>query len=67
MPSLIAAAALALARHTCGLPVWTARLQRRIGYTLDQLRTVLFHLVNTADGAAASAQQAIQDKYRSSK
>lgn len=67
VPSLIAAGAMATARRIIGLPMWPAVLQRRCGYTLEALHDVCFHLARTLDGAAASQQQAIQDKYKASK
>lgn len=66
-PSLTAAAALALARYTVDMPMWSRRLQRKTGYSLDQLKEVLFHLQRTQAAAAGSAQQAIQDKYKTNK
>lgn len=67
VPSRTAAAALALARYTVDQPMWTRRLQRQTGYTLDQLKEILFHLTKTQAAAASSPQQAIQDKYKTSK
>lgn len=67
MPSVIAAAAMALARHTIGLPMWSAQLQRRTGYALEQLHDVLVCLSLTMTAAPGAAQQAIQDKYKTSK
>lgn len=67
LPSLIAAGAMAMARRTIGLPMWPVALQRRCGYTLEALHDVCFHLARTLDGAPASQQQAIQDKYKTNK
>ncbi|XP_037031938.1 G2/mitotic-specific cyclin-A isoform X1 [Bradysia coprophila] len=67
MPSRISAAAIALARHNLNLPIWSTNLEEITGYSLDDLKEVIFHLSNTHMASVDLPQQAIQDKYKASK
>ncbi|XP_011290998.2 G2/mitotic-specific cyclin-A [Musca domestica] len=66
-PSLISAAALALARYLCKLPIWSAELEEITTYRLEDLREVFLCLCKTHVAAAALPQQAIQEKYKAEK
>ncbi|XP_061386921.1 G2/mitotic-specific cyclin-A [Musca vetustissima] len=66
-PSLISAAALALARYLCKLPVWSAELEEITTYRLEDLREVFLCLCKTHVAAATLPQQAIQEKYKAEK
>ncbi|KAL1130308.1 hypothetical protein AAG570_013246 [Ranatra chinensis] len=64
-PSLIASAAIALARHCLGyIEVWTQSLVRASGYNLHNLATVVAHLNSTHSKAATAAPHAIKEKYK---
>lgn len=69
-PSLMAAASLALARHSLGsssAEVWTSELASFTGYQVEDFRECLLALHSMWGEAAASPQQAINEKYKSSK
>lgn len=66
-PSQVAAAALALARHTLGLEAWPQLLASQAGYQVDEFQEILLALHNTFSLAESSAQQAVRDKYRAPK
>jgi len=69
-PSLMAAASLALARHSIGSSsseVWSKELASFTGYQVEHLRDCLLALHSMWGDAAASPQQAINEKYKSSK
>jgi len=66
-PSLMAAACVALARHTLLLDVWPSCLQERTGYKLDELKECLCSLHSCFGQAESSAQQATREKYKASK
>jgi len=69
-PSLMAAASLALARHSLGSTsdeVWTKDLASFTGYQVEDFRDCLLALHAMWGSASASPQQAINEKYRSSK
>ncbi|XP_063696227.1 G2/mitotic-specific cyclin-A [Culicoides brevitarsis] len=66
-PSKISAAALAVARHTLDMPMWSKSLEEEVGYTLDDLKEIIMHLNKSFEAAAELGQQAIQEKYKSSK
>ncbi|XP_068153302.1 G2/mitotic-specific cyclin-A-like [Drosophila tropicalis] len=68
LPSLISAAALALARHILGLEIWTSQLMEITSYCLDDLRTLILHLCETHKLSKNSSKLwAIQNKYSTSK
>ncbi|XP_067643756.1 G2/mitotic-specific cyclin-A isoform X2 [Eurosta solidaginis] len=66
-PSLISAAAHALARHLLDYPIWTPELEEITSYTLNDLREVFLHLCKSHHAATKLAQQAIQEKYKADK
>lgn len=66
-PSMISAAAIALARLNCGMDIWTAQLERCTCYKIDKLTEIILHLSESHCAAVNSPQQAIQDKYKNSK
>ncbi|XP_073837052.1 G2/mitotic-specific cyclin-A-like [Musca autumnalis] len=66
-PSLISAAALALARYLCKLPVWSSELEEITTYRLEDLREVFLCLCKSHVAAATLPQQAIQEKYKAEK
>jgi len=68
-PSLVAAASLALSRHSLGTSteVWPRDLVDLTGYEVDNLKECLLALHSMWGGAASSQQQAINEKYKSSK
>jgi len=67
-PSLVAAASLALSRHSLGASeVWPSHLVSLTGYEVDNLKECLLALHSMWGTAASSQQQAINEKYKSSK
>ena len=69
-PSLMAAASLALTRHSLGFSsgeVWTTELASFTGYQVQDFKDCLLALHAVWGTAATSAQQAINEKYKSSK
>ena len=71
-PSMIAAASLALSRHALGAEchvevTWPESLIELTGYTCETLKECLVSLHGIWSQAVDSPQQAIRDKYRSSK
>uniref|UniRef100_A0A182P5U9 Uncharacterized protein n=1 Tax=Anopheles epiroticus TaxID=199890 RepID=A0A182P5U9_9DIPT len=65
MPSKIAAGALALARRTLDLPMWSKMLENNTGYKLQEMKDIILDLNKTHIEASNLQQQAIQEKYRS--
>ncbi|XP_053679647.1 G2/mitotic-specific cyclin-A [Anopheles nili] len=65
MPSKIAAGALALARCTLNLPMWSKVLEDNTGYKLSALKDIILDLNKTHVDADVIPQQAIQEKYKS--
>ena len=65
----MAAASLALSRHSLGTSaeVWPRDLVDLTGYEVDNLKDCLLSLHSMWEGAASSQQQAINEKYKSSK
>ena len=66
----MAAASLALARHSLGSSsseVWSPELVAFTGYQVQDFRECLLALHAIWGTAATSAQQAINEKYKSSK
>jgi len=66
-PSQVAAAAVALARHTLGSEAWPELLASQAGYQVDDFKDCLLALHSTFSLAESSAQQAIREKYRATK
>lgn len=67
LPSHLAASAVALARHTLHEEIWPDELELSTGYSLKNLKECVSHLNKTFCNAPNIRQQAIQEKYRSSK
>ncbi|XP_011191400.1 G2/mitotic-specific cyclin-A [Zeugodacus cucurbitae] len=67
LPSLISAAAHALARHLLDYSIWNSELEEVTSYTLEDLKEVILHLCKSHKSATKLAQQAIQEKYRADK
>ncbi|XP_031619433.1 cyclin-A1-like [Contarinia nasturtii] len=66
-PSMISAAAIALARLNFGLPIWSSRLENFTSIQIHKLTDIILHLSESHLAAIKSPQQAIQDKYKSCK
>jgi len=66
-PSLLAASAVAMARHTLNLPAWPENLALKAGYTLEDLKDCFVGLHGVFSKAEGNAQQAVRDKYKDSK
>lgn len=66
-PSQLAAACVAMARHTLDLSAWPEHLSIRTGYTLDELKECFVGLHNVFTKAETNPQQAVRDKYKDSK
>jgi len=66
-PSLVAATSVALARHTLGMEAWPEHLADAAGYSVDQLQECLLALHSVHASAEGSQQQAVREKYKSSK
>ncbi|XP_055907252.1 G2/mitotic-specific cyclin-A [Eupeodes corollae] len=67
LPSLVSAAALALARYILDFPIWCPELEEVTSYKLEDMKEIIVHLSNTHMGAPELAQQAIPDKYKDAK
>lgn len=67
VPSMISAAALALARYILIFPMWCPELEEVTTYKLEDLKEVILHLSKTHLGASELAQTAIPDKYKDAK
>ncbi|GLG97444.1 G2/mitotic-specific cyclin-A [Gryllus bimaculatus] len=68
LPSVRAAAAIALARHTLEWrPVWTPALVKASGYQLSELLSCIKCLQATFEGAVNHPQQAVREKYKSNR
>lgn len=66
-PSMVSAAAIALARLNFNLPIWTEQLEELTGLSIHKLYDLIHHLSQSHCAAIDSPQQAIQDKYKHSK
>jgi cyclin A len=66
-PSQISAAALALARYTLDLPIWSKSLETNTGYSLKDLKEIVIALNKSHTIAKTAQQQAIQEKYKHNK
>lgn len=67
VPSQLSAAALALAYYTLGFSIWNKKMQDTFGYEIDDLKEIIVNLNEIHHEAESMQQQAIQDKYKSSK
>lgn len=66
-PSLVAAASVALARHTLGQPAWPDQVAEMSGYRLADFQACLLALHQAHVAAEDCPQQAIREKYKASK
>jgi len=66
-PSLVAAASLALARHTLGSEPWPETVAMSSGIAVEELQECLLALHQVYTMAEDCPQQAIREKYKSSK
>jgi hypothetical protein len=62
-PSVIAAAAVALSRHTLGVPAWEASMVAKTGYNVDDFKDCLICLHELFSKAPELPQKAIKEKY----
>lgn len=67
LPSLLAASAVALAQHTLSEKVWPHELELSSGYNMQDLKSCIICLERTFHNAMNIQQQAIQEKFKSSK
>ncbi|KAI4477716.1 PREDICTED: cyclin-A2 isoform X2 [Polistes canadensis] len=67
LPSHLAASSIALARHTLQEETWPHELELSTGYCLTELKECMSYLNKTFLNAPNIPQQAIQEKYKSSK
>lgn len=65
--SLVAAASVALARHTLGHQAWPESASSRSGYDVMDIQSCLLSLHQAHVAAESCPQQAIREKYKSSK
>ena len=56
-----------MARHTLELAGWTARLEEKTGYSVDQLQDLLLQLHNVFIKAEGNQQQAVREKFKQQK
>jgi len=62
--SLIAASAVALARHTLGLAAWEDSMVAKTGYNVEDFKECLIRLHETFERAPEMQQQAVREKYK---
>ncbi|KAL7289859.1 hypothetical protein TKK_0016257 [Trichogramma kaykai] len=67
VPSHLAAASIALARHTMRQEIWPHELQLSTGYELDELKRCIRFLHTSFKTAPHRPQTAIQEKYKHAK
>lgn len=67
LPSVLAASAISLARHTFEEEPWTPEMSKNTGYELKHLYKTIEFLHSMFVKAPILQQQAIQEKYRSVK
>jgi len=65
--SMVAAAAVALSRHTLGYQAWPTRVEEGSGYTLAEIHQCLLKLHQQHVAAEEFPQQAMREKYRDAK
>ncbi|CRK96014.1 CLUMA_CG009454, isoform A [Clunio marinus] len=66
-PSRLSAAALAMAYHTFGFPIWNKKMRDTFGYEIEELTEIIAHLSEIHVEAESMTQQAIQEKYKAGK
>ena len=66
-PSIVASAAVALARHTLGYAAWEDDMEAKTGYHVDDFKECLIRLHETFEAAADMGQQAVREKYKNAK
>jgi cyclin A len=66
-PSTVAAASVALARHTLGQPAWPQAVTEGSGYSVVDIQACLLALHESHVAAEDCPQQAIREKYKASK
>jgi len=64
LPSVIGAAAVALARHTMGFAAWDPAMAVRTGYSVADFQACLVSLHGTFSRAKRNPQQSIVEKYK---
>lgn len=67
VPSVIAAASVALSRHTFGLPPWDVFMTEKTGYRLEDFTSCLVYLQDSFIKAEEYPQQAVREKYKNEK
>ncbi|XP_030385511.1 G2/mitotic-specific cyclin-A [Scaptodrosophila lebanonensis] len=67
LPSLVSAAALALARSILNMDMWTPELEEITTYKLEDLKEVVLHLCKSHKAATELSTQAIREKYNRDK
>ncbi|XP_008549422.1 cyclin-A1 [Microplitis demolitor] len=67
LPSHLASSAVAVARHTLQEEAWPHELELSTGYSLSDLKKCIKYLTETFNNAGNIQQQAIQEKYKTSK
>lgn len=67
LPSMLAASGIYLARQTLELEAWPIEIEKKLGYSVRQMQNCITHLYNTFLSAANLQQQAINEKYKSTK
>jgi len=65
-PSLLAAASVALTRHTMGEDAWNEEMVEMSGYSIQHLRECLISLHAAFVNAGSISQQSSRNKYKSS-
>jgi len=65
--SMVAAAAVALSRHTLGYQAWPSRVEAGSGYTLADIHQCLLKLHQQHVAAEEYPQQAMREKYKDAK
>ncbi|XP_040570402.1 cyclin-A2 [Lepeophtheirus salmonis] len=66
-PSIVGAASLTLARHTCKLTPWPQEMEEITGYRVEDFQSCLVNLHKTFTDAPKSQQQAMREKYKQDK
>ncbi|XP_042143582.1 G2/mitotic-specific cyclin-A-like [Ixodes scapularis] len=67
LPSIVAGASLCLANHTLKRYPWSSDLVLYSGYNLEDFKECVHSLYSSFCNAGTKAQQAIQEKFKSSK
>jgi cyclin A len=63
-PSVLAAACIALARHTLDQEAWPEGLEEATRYKFEDLKPCISYLNQTYSDASVHPQQAIRKKYK---